>query len=74
MYYYWTHGAEPSRVHQFMKRKWPTLEGRLKHAPTSELDALLQLQRDNELTEYAKKRLAKLISKERVRIPAGVKP
>ena len=40
--------------------KWPTLEGRLRNAQTSELDALEQLSRNVELTDFAKKRRKKL--------------
>lgn len=58
--------------HQLMKRQWPTLEGRLRNAPTSELEALLQLQRDCELTEYAKKRLVKLL-KDKEKISSSIK-
>lgn len=50
--------------------KWPTLEGRLKHAPTSELVVLEQLERFHlqaggpELSPYAKERMEKLRKKE----------
>lgn len=43
-----------------MESKWPTLEGRLSHPITSELEALEQLAKSVELTELAKKRLEKL--------------
>lgn len=43
----------------------PTLEGRLKHALVSELEALRQLEKTMPLSEYAKKRLKKLEASEK---------
>ena len=45
--------------------KWPTLEGRLRNALTSELEALEQLARDNVLSPLATKRLERLRKKEK---------
>ena len=52
-----------SRAANFMKYKWPTLEDRLNHPLTTELDALLQLEKTMILTEYAKKKLERLKKK-----------
>lgn len=41
--------------------KWPTLEGRLKAAPTSELEVLLQLSKSIPLSEHGQKRLKELL-------------
>jgi len=46
-----------------MKRKWPTLEGRLNQPLTSTKDALLQLQTMIPLSEYGLKILKKLTKK-----------
>ena len=45
--------------------KWPTLEGRLKNALTTEIDALLQLKDSIGLTEVGEKRLKKLLEKKK---------
>ncbi len=45
--------------------KWPTLEGRLRNAPKSELEAMEQLARDNVLTPCATRRLEKLRKQEK---------
>ena len=47
-----------------MERQWPTLEGRLRNGFATELEALEQLASMNPLSEYGKKRLAKLRKKE----------
>ena len=50
-----------------MKPKWPTLQGRLKHPLTDELTALQQLKNSGvALSEYAEKKLAKLLKKKRI--------
>ena len=49
-----------------MKPKWPTLQGRLDNALTDELTALQQLKQSGiVLSEYAQKRLAKLLKKKK---------
>lgn len=39
---------------------WPTLAGRLNHPIVSELEALEQLEKTMQLSEYGRKRLKKL--------------
>ena len=45
--------------------QWPTLEGRLKHAPKSQLEALLQLSKTNILSELGQKTLQKLLDEKK---------
>lgn len=47
----------------FQKIKWPTLEGRLNQPLTTELEALEQLETMVPLSDYAKKKLARLRKK-----------
>jgi len=51
-----------------MKDKWPTLEGRLNNPLTTDEEALIQLHHTSGVTlsDWAKKKLAKLIKKRKI--------